>query len=267
VIFHLKEDGKMTRWLIAWLLLLLPLHGVYSQLPDGELTFQVTNPGSALYDLSGDYEEWVEGVYCRYSIQTMPDGSVTGAGLMQGDIDWTGIYLDIPFTISGALSGPGTAPNLTLRMQGAGIVTYLGQTYPTKLLIRLLVKADTDSRQMLGKLRTTVNISGRGKGTDSARIALPMPDEADGTWSLTMVVAHDAKGRPVGPASATLANGHQPLAFTLKGKEYRRTGKTSLVLTGNRATGTRGQLNLTLLGGPQAQLDRVKGKLLGQTVK
>lgn len=192
----------------------VPPVGLFSDsLDSGEVSI-----GRGLLDLSGSYSTWAEGRPFGMAVEHDASGRIRGAASYTVAKD-----TEITMPITGRVRG--TRDRITLR----GMMKRSDPARNIWVVLKLDLTADTQRRQLSGRLAGRTRVNGRSSIVDS-ELTLAMPGDMDGTWTLDLALGQ-LGAEVLGQAWLTLANEREH-SFTVTGRAA-ADGTVNLALSGD----------------------------------
>jgi len=261
-------------------LLLSSLQFGFAQSDTNLLTFVFGPPLTPVWDISGTYQitNRLQGdkflsknvIFRDLWLSVDAKGKVQGAGTIRTwvDDDWTaGDY-----KVSGKVSGGGekTQVQFTIKYKGNGIVAGVATTCKVGANYNLTILPGPPAT-MAGKETGRAQFSNLDDGDLTSNITLPLPPGADGRWDVELkLVASQKKlsGSAVVLVNSTPTNATTTLATRVSGNVPNQSVGTKMKLSGyGYSSGTKLNLEFTLIPGLTNLPALVDGKVLGQNVK
>ena len=245
----------VARILLSGLLLLFPV-SIFAEAPGGHYENQFTDqPG--LWDLSGSYSE---GAGDNITVAQDDKGKLTG----QASLSTTDGSLSITMAgpVVGSIKTTRGVPRISITMKLTGTATDGVTTAPVTMNVQFVLGIDRVNNELNGTFKAKICVKVRGAGCQSGNGSqqFDLPPDADGTWDLVTDIQNN-NSKLAGNASAVLSNGRM-LPLSLNGQYASKSDMTKLNLKGSAGT-----LTIQANAVPAALvLQKVKGKLLGQTV-
>lgn len=223
-----------------------------------------------LWDISGTYSD-DSGIESEtMTVDVDASGNLTGTGHMHVADTSEGVYLDGDYAVSGKVKSAGSVTRVSLIMTvSSGSASYQGVTGTFKATLKNNLEIDEANREMVGtssgSLKATVNGVTKGAPISKSEVAVPLPDQADGQWGLTLNASLNGT-KYQGQSTINLSNGKSYNLTVNSGTYSSKTDASKLVLKGADTTHP---INLNLTAG--AALDTltiksIKGKVMGQTL-
>ncbi len=213
-----------------------------------------------IWDISGDYEEDLDGVSLEYSVVQDGKGKLSGFGSADGIMVEDGVTIGIhmDFSVMGKVKGKDEVTYLKQKLLARGTATAYGQTINFKASVSMVAEIDNIEQAMSGTV--TVKMMGF-KETESYYEDLSSED-MDGS-AVLFTELWEENGKLVGDAVIELSNGRQ-IRCAVKAKELVSALKI-------QAKGLRDDLDskgskLTILYAGE-DLIFLKGKVSGQKVE
>lgn len=270
------------------LLLSLPL--ALAQAPSGPVSFAFDRATFPVWDFTGAYQfdqQIVEagGALLPLSFQVFIThdlaGRLSGSGtaivtIGQGQ---EVVFLAANYALNGTVSGGGGATRaaFTVTLAGDGLDVIAGERRSYHISLTYNLRVDPDLLAWVGPdrgaaVRGKVSISGLGSASVSGGgLTVPLPPGVNGKWSVFMDILPFSRlggaativiGSSAPPDQAAYLPDTRTLDAGLVGT-YKPTRGSQVQITGQPGSSP-ATLQLTLDG--QAQLLRIAGKVLGQTV-
>lgn len=219
-----------------------------------------------IVDPSGRYMESVSGVSMDFTLNCDAAGKITGVGTAY--TRQMGVTINLNFSFTGAISGSGESPRLTLNMKGTGNASYMGQQFPVTFMATQKGAFDRQLEQIAGNVKVKVCVKEGGRNyceSGSETAYFDVPGSNIGDWNSTVNVTTDAKNRTTGSGVVQLSSGRQ-FNFNVTGKYTPKQDQAQLKLT----AADRSSAKLSITAQPSGAMllpVKMSGKLMGQAVK
>ena len=236
--------------------------------PYGPVNFYFDGPGTAVYDLTGDYEfhqslpsAGGDLIDFSFAVSIAHDaaGRLTGSGVTIAQLG--DVFVAANYTLTGRVSGGGgkaTRALLSIRMSGADVVA--GVFTPFSITVSL--NLDVSANGLNGTGRATAAFQRLGRIVIPLNVSYPLPPGVNGAWSAQMDIL--PLNRLAGSGSLVLSNG-RALPVNLSGSFSSRTGLSRVLLPGV-SSGAGSSVSLSFL--PNATTPQtMAGRILGQAVR
>jgi hypothetical protein len=263
--------SKMTRLLfVAISVLSLPL--CWAQAPSGTVTLPIDSTTTPVWDLSGDLavNQPMKGaggtiIPMSFGVSLLHDanGRLRGSGLTQLAIGEDVIASD--YTVTGSVSGGGdtTRVSLTVKLTGQDVIASVDT--PFKITITYHLTVDPATLSLTGTSSGNAKFNKlKGGGSINSDVSIPLPAGSDGSWTVQMEILPLTS--LAGSGSFVFATRSLPTG--LSGSFSKSSNVTKVKLTGiNEGKGSTLNLNLSTTADGTVDIQSLKGKVLGQSVK
>ena len=235
------------------------------QIPAGTYTNSFSGT-AGLYDITGTYQQSVAGLTLNCTVNMDSTGKFTGAGAVDiSDFTSYGASGKIDATYSGTVKSAKNVTRVSLTLKMKGYLVVEGENVKVSANMKETMDVDQANRQMSGTVSGSVTASVPGHGSKTQKIpptpvALPLPANEDGSWTLTLNLAPVGKKYSGTGTMALVGGGSYPI--TIMGTYAPKSDMSKLTLKGQRA------MTLTMAASfqnAQMQFQSLKGKALGQS--
>ncbi|MGD0814030.1 MAG: hypothetical protein ABSA83_10530 [Verrucomicrobiota bacterium] len=272
---------------LAGAVLLFASQGVRADMADGSFTNQM-GALVPLWDITGSYANTVDIFSFDCTMSQAVSGKITGLGTFAvvgsfdvpklGPVDFN--ITNGVLAASGSVSGPSTAPKVSLTFSGSGSGTadsIDGSFEVTRFKQTSRFTGEIDGTQAIGNVAVSVDVTfidERGKPKSLSHSftykdrTISLPTNAIGTnWTLTLNLTPDGTTK-YNPGSATILTSAGDTADFIATGTYSTTKATSKIqLTG---TGSSKGSSLTLgisTSATNLTVETLSGKVFGQSLK
>jgi len=222
----------------------------------------------SLWDISGDYEDVVDGFTLDYTITADPKGHFMGQGTFNY-VDENGNEIDGAFTFTGRMRTSGKVTRVTMRskLSGTGDVEGFDATLAGRLRNKLEI--DPDALQLAGKATASFRIRAPGFVNSNGVVRVPdfvsdIPLGMNGAWQLTMNVFPN-NSNYTGNATIDLSNNAR-YSFDLTGRQNVHDFSKFRLKGDVDSPAARFSLNTTV-SNDVMNVVSMNGKLLGQHLR
>ena len=256
-------------------------------IPNGALTYDVTDPTNLLWDLSQAYYLRSPSLYLsenpsdsesgQYTFSFSADfvqdaaGKLKGTGITSIDVSYfsnyvytsrlSGTYPNATYKVSGSVSSRGGVAKV--RFTAIASVQTEIDSRPTRLNVKMAMTGYCNGRTIIGKSRESAAASGVWRGSTTAYFMAGMGfGMGDGSWELDLNLSNDGVRKITGTAKVTLNSGAS-LSFAVKGNYNSKTDSSKLVLIPNPDS-KGSSLRVTITGDTVTGL---QGKMFGQFIR
>jgi hypothetical protein len=232
-----------------WLMILMPSLS-YAEEPSGFYFNQLGEPGTALWDLSGWYDEYFADFPTTFSISQDDRGNINGWGYVRDSSDEPLDNSD--FTISGSIKRKGGVTSAILTAKWVGAVH-------GKIKFNLSI----ENYRLVGSAKGNLCFQDEDCfRIDPQPVSFSIPGGQDGTWVLVTSVIDSLDGM----ADATLRNGRM-VPFIARWGYSASKDLTKLTLEGESK-----KTKLTIKGHTsesphEFRIHKIEGTVLGQKIE
>ena len=264
---------------LAGAVLIFASQSVRAGIADGSYTNQM-GALVPLWDITGSYSNTVDIFTFDCTMIQAVSGKITGAGTFTVAGTYDGADFNISNGIlaaSGSVSGPSTAPKVSLTYSGLGTGTLNGSVPVTKFKQTAKFTGEIEGTQAIGNVSVSVSVTyidekGKSKSKSHSMtykdISIPLPTNAIGTsCTLTLNLTPDG-AKKYHPGTATvLTSAGDTADFTTAGT-YSTTKDTSKIQLAGTGTSKGSSLTLGIsTSGANLTVETLSGKVFGQSLK
>jgi hypothetical protein len=246
---------KRVFMFVAPLVFLFPVM-LFAQTVEYEI--ELENYNLNVWDVSGSYSEYQDGITLNFTLIQDSKGKLTGHGSVSSNS--YSVYMD--YELKGTAKASNGILMMKYTMKGSG--TSSGYEVKTKQSVSQ--ELNVNSRTMVGTAKVKGCAKGLGCASDTISFSTSLPYDMTGWAVLEIEVEPDMNGKKLEGTGYLILSNDEEYPLSVKGKHNSKQNETKFALKGSTEASKNIKVKLKINEG-NGDSTFISGKALGQKLK